>query len=248
MKDDFQIDKGDGTIRSLYKLGGIAALIVAALTLGEIIFFIFFPPPETIRDWFSLFQSNALIGLLDFWGLEIPMYLMFIPVFLALYMHLRKTNHSWMVIALACALLGVAIFLATNNPFSMLTLSKLHADATTEAQQSVLLAAGQTILANTNQRAVGGFNIALLLVSVAGLITSLVMLQDHHFSRTSAIIGILAFALSLADYLRQALTQSLIIALPLILLGALFIFIWFILIGLKLFQLGRHESETQPAV
>ncbi|MFN2151326.1 MAG: DUF4386 family protein [Anaerolineales bacterium] len=241
MKDDSHIDKGDGTFRSLYLLGGIAALMVAALTLGEIIFFVFFPPPETIYDWFLLFQSNALIGLLDFWGLEIPMYLMFILVFLALYMQLRKTNHGLMVIALSCAMLGVAIFLATNNPFSMLTLSKLHADATTEAQQSALLAAGQTILANTNQRAVGGFNIALLLVSVAGLITSLVMLQDHFFSRSSATIGILAFSLSLADYLRQTLTQSLIISLPVILFGALFLVIWFVLIGLKLYQLGRDD-------
>jgi hypothetical protein len=123
----------------------------------------------------------------------------------------------------------------------MLTLSKLHADATTEAQQFALLAAGQTILANTNQRAVGGFNIALLLVSVAGLITSLVMLQDHFFSRSSATIGILAFSLSLADYLRQALTQSLIISLPVILFGALFLVIWFVLIGLKLYQLGRDD-------
>jgi hypothetical protein len=244
MKDESRIDKGDGAFCSLYILGGVAALIVAALTLGEIIFFVFFPPPETIDGWFSLFQSNALVGLLDFWGLEIPMYLMFILVFLALYIHLRKTNHGLMVIAFACALVGVPIFLATNNPFSMLILSKLHADATTDAQQSALLAAGQTILANTNQRAVGGFNIALLLISVGGLITSLVMLQDHLFSRTSATIGILAFALSLADYFRQALTQSLIIALPLILFGALFLFIWFILIGLRLFQLGHHEGET----
>ena len=73
------------------------------------------------------------------------------------------------------------------------------------------------------------------------------MLQHHVFSRSSAYIGILAFALSLADYLRQTLTQSLIIALPVILLGALFLMIWFVLIGLKLFQLGDHEGEMQPA-
>jgi hypothetical protein len=247
MKDESHIDKGDGAFRSLYIIGGEAALMVAALTLGEIIFFVFFPPPETIDGWFSLFQSNALIGLLDFWGLEIPMYLMFIPVFLALYLLLNNSHQGLMAIALICALLGVAIFLATNNPFTMLILSKQYAAAETNVQQSALLAAGQTILANTNQRALGGFNIALLLVSVAGLITSSVMLQNHHFSRSSAYIGILAFALSLADYLRQVLTQSLIIALPLILLGALFIITWFILIGLKLFQLGRHEGEPQPA-
>jgi hypothetical protein len=231
----------------LYKLGGVAALMVAVLTLGEVIFFVFFPPPESIQDWFSLFQSNPLIALLDFWGLEIPMYLMFILVFLALYMHLRKADHGLMAIALSCALLGISIFLATNNPFSMLILSKQYAAATTDVQKSALLAAGQAILANTNQRAVGGFNIALLLVSVAGFISSQVMLQDNHFSRSSAAIGILAFIFSLADYLRQALTQSIMIALIVILPGALFLIVWFILIGLKLIQLGSHETDPQSA-
>ena len=129
----------------------------------------------------------------------------------------------------------------------MLNLSSQYAAATTDVEKSTLLAAGQAILANTNQRAVGGFNIALLLVSIGGLITSVVMRKEPFFGRSTANIGMLAFALSLADYLRQALTHSLIIALPVILLGALFLFIWFVLIGLKLFLLGRHEAETQPA-
>ena len=149
-------------------------------------------------------------------------------------------------VAGASTLLGVAIFLATNNPFSMLTLSNQYAAATTQVEKSTILAAGQAILSNTNQRAVGGFNIALFLVSISGLITSVVMLKEPLFGRSTAYIGILAFALSLADYIRQALTQSLIIALPLILLGALFLFIWFILIGLRLIQLERHEWKRSP--
>ncbi len=241
MNGEPDIDTRDTTYRSLYKLGGIAALIVAALTLGEIIFFVFFPQPSTVSEWFNLFQSNPLIGLLDFWGLEVPMYFMFILVFLALFVLLRKTNQGLMAIALICALLGIAIFLATNNPFSMLTLSNQYVEATIDSQRSALLAAGQAILANTNQRAVGGFNIGLFLVSVAGLITSLVLLKNHVFSRLTAYIGILAFTLSLADYLRQALTQSVIIALLVILPGALFLLTWFVLIGLKLRQLGRVD-------
>jgi hypothetical protein len=227
----------------IYKIGGIAALIVASLTLGEIIFFIFYPPPDTISGWFELFQSNPLVAILDFWGLEIPMYLMFIWVFLALYVLLRKTNQSLMTIALICAIIGSAIFFSTNNPFSMLTLSNQYATATSDVEKSALLAAGQVILANTNQRAVGGFNIGLFLVSVSGLVTSRVMVQSPVFRRSTAFIGILAFALSLADYLRQALTQSLVFALPVILLGALFLFIWFIRIGLRLYKIESVNNE-----
>jgi hypothetical protein len=234
----------DSDWKTLYRVGGVAALIVVVLTLVEIIGFTFYPQPSTVSDWFMLFQSNTIIGLLDFWGLEVPMYAMFILVFLALYVVLRKANEGRMAIAMTFALLGIGIFFATNNPFSMLSLSDQYAAATTDAQRSMILAAGQAVLANTNQRAVGGFNIALFLVSVAGLKVSSVMFQSNSFSRTTAYVGILAHGLSLADYLRQALTSSVTIALLVILPNALFLVIWFVLVGRRLYQLGRLEGKT----
>jgi hypothetical protein len=235
----------DSTYQGLYKLGGIAALIVAVLTLGEVIILAFYPQPATVSGWFILFQSNKFIGLLDFWGLEFPMYIMFIIVFLALYFVLRKANKILMAIAMTIALLGIGIFLATNNPFSMLSLSNQFAAATTDVERSTFLAAGQAILANTNQRAVGGFNMGLFLVSVAGLIVSSVMLQSNSFSRFTAYVGILANAFSLADYLRQAVTSSVIIALLVILPSALFLVIWFVLVGRRLYQLGAGVLEEE---
>lgn len=232
--------------KSLYKLGGGAAWIVVALTLSEVIGLTFYPQPGTVREWFMLFQSSKIIGLLDFWGLEVLMYAMFIIVFLALYAALRKANEDLMVIALTFALLGIGIFFATNNPFSMLSLSNQYAAATTDTQRSMFLAAGQAVLANTNQRAIGGFNMGLFLVSVAGLIVSAVMLQTNSFSRLTAYVGILAYALSLADYLREALTPSATIALLVILPNALFLMIWFGLVGRRLCQLGRLERKTLP--
>ena len=235
----------DSTYQGLYKLGGIAALIVAVLTLGEVIILAFYPQPATVSGWFILFQSNKFIGLLDFWGLEFPMYIMFIIVFLALYFALRKANKILMAIAMIIALLGIGIFLATNNPFSMLSLSNQYAAATTDVERSTFLAAGQAILANTNQRAVGGFNVGFFLVSVAGLIVSSVMLQSNSFSKFTAYVGILANALSLADYLRQAVTSSVIIALLVILPSALFLVIWFVLVGRRLYQLGSRVLEEE---
>jgi hypothetical protein len=185
-----------------------------------------------------------MVGLFCFWGLEIPMYAMFALVFLALYVVLRKANPGLMAIAITFALLGIGVFFATNNPFSMLSLSDQYAAATTDAQRSTLLAAGEAVLANTGQRAVGGFNVGLFLVSVAGLIASSVMLQSNSFGRTTAYLGILAHTLSLADYLRQALTSSEIIALLVILLGALLLMTWYILIGQRLYQLGRLEGPS----
>jgi hypothetical protein len=240
-------ETADPAYRSLYKLGGAAALIVVVSILGEAVAHIFYPQPSTVNDWFTLFQSNKIIGLLDFWGLEVPMYAMFIVVFLALYVVLRKADEGRMAIAITFALLGIGIFFATNNPFSMLSLSNQYAAATTDAQRSTLLAAGQAVLANTSQRAVGGFNMGLFLVSIAGLIVSSVMLQSNSFSRLTVYAGILANALSLADYLREALTSSATVALLVILPYTLFLVMWFALVGRRLFQLGSGilEEEVQ---
>lgn len=229
----------DPTYTGLFRVGGVAALVVAFLTVIEVIVFTLYPQPSTVSGWFELFQGSPIIGLLDLWGLEVPMFAMFAMVFLALYFVLRKVNKSGMAIALTLALLGIAIFFATNNPFSMLSLSRQFAAATTDVQRSTLLAAGEAILANTNQRAIGGFNIGLLLISIAGLIVSSVMLRATSFRRLTAYVGILAFGFSLADYLRQAFTSSVIITLLLIFPGALLIVVWFSLVGRRLLQLGR---------
>jgi hypothetical protein len=225
--------------RGLYRIGGVAAWIVAFLTVAEVIVLTIYPPPSTVSGWFELFQDLPIIGLLDFWGLEVPMYAMFALVFLALYVVLKKVNQSGMAVALTFALLGCAVFFATNNPFSMLSLSSKHAAATTDLERSALLAAGEAILANTSQRAIGGFNTGLFLVSMGGLIVAAVMLKATSFHRSTAIIGILAFGLSLADYLRQAFTSSEVIALLLILPNALLVVVWFSLVGRRLLQLGR---------
>lgn len=225
-----------------FRVGGVAALVVALLTAIEVVFFIIYPPPSTVTGWFELFQSSPILGLLDFWGLELFMYAMFILVFLALYMALKRVNQWNMAVALTLVLLGVAIFFATNNPFSMLTLSNKYAAATTDEQRSALLSAGEAVLANTNQRAIGGCNMGLFMVSFGGLIVSVVMLRSTAFPRSTAYIGILAFGLSLADYIRQAITSSVAIALLVILSGALFLVVWFSLLCRRLLQLGRLKE------
>jgi len=234
-------ETADSTYQNLYKIGGAAALAAAVLILGEVVVLAIYQPPNTINGWFMLFQSNSIIGFLDFWGLEAPMCLMFIIMFLALYMTLRKINPSLMVIAQTFALLAIRVFLATNNPSSMLSISNQYATATTDAERSTLLAAGQALFSNTNQRAVGSFNIGPFLVSAAGLMVSSVMLQSNSFSRSTAFVGILAHALSLAYYLRQALTSSAIVALLVILPNALFLVVWYVLVGRRLYHLKRPE-------
>jgi len=235
-----RVEPPDPAYHGLYKVGGIAALVVVVCLLAEIVFFAIYPQPATVDEWFTLLQDRPLVGLLDFWALEVVMYAMFALMFPALYIVLRQAGPSRMVVVLVLALLGIAVFFATNNPVTMLSLSHQHAAAATEAERSALLAAGQAVLANTTQRAVGGFNLGLLLVYVAGLIASWVMLRGQSFTRTTAYLGLAAHALSLADYVRQALTSAPLIALLFVLPGALLLAAWCVLVGRRLYQLGAR--------
>lgn len=50
---------------SLYGIGGIAALVAVALIPIQTAIFILWPPPTTVLGYFSIFQTNVLLGLLD---------------------------------------------------------------------------------------------------------------------------------------------------------------------------------------
>jgi len=226
--------------KNLYKMGGVAAIISAVLLLIEIIVFTLWPQPTTALGYFTLIQSNKLIGLIDFYLLEFIAYALFIPIFLALYMALKRLNESYMLLSITLAIVGITIFLATNNSFSMIPLSNQYLIATTEVQKSILLAAGQTLLVNTGQRAVGGFNTGFLLISIAGLLISKIMLQSNIFSKTTAYVGILAFAISLADYLRIIfLPSELILLLIIAILSGILLLVWLVLIGRSLILFSK---------
>lgn len=233
-------ETADSRWKGLYRIGGAAALIAAVLLATEIIVFTVWPQPTTVTDYFALFQTSRLIGLLDFYLLEILAYALFVPMFLAIYVAIRRANESYMALALTLAITGIAVFLATNNPFSMLSLSNQYAAATTDAQKDLFLAAGQAILANTNQRAVEGFNMGFLLLSIAGVIVSIVMLRSKTFSKVIAYVGVLAFAVSLADYIRIIFMPSIPLLLIIIAIASgLLLLIWLVLIARRLFQLGQ---------
>jgi hypothetical protein len=235
-------ETADTRWKSLYKVGGAAALIAAALLLTEIIVFTIWPQPNTVTNYFVLFQNSKLIGLLDFYLLEFFTYALFVPIFLAIYVAIRRANESYTALALTLAITGVAVFLATNNPFSMLSLSNQYAAATTDAQKDLYLAAGQAVLANTNQRAVEGFNMGFFLLSTAGVIISIVMLRSKTFSKAIAYVGILTFAISLVDYIRVAFIPSISLLLLIIAVASgLLIPTWLVLIARKLFQLGQRR-------
>jgi len=244
--------------KSLYKVGGVAALIAGVLfrrnLAAEIGLFSQRKPPVTVSDWFALLQSNRLLGLATLNVFDLVNYALVSLMFLALYAVLRRANRSYMEIATALGLVGIAVYFASNTAFSMLSLSDQYAVATTDAQRTMLLAAGQAMLAinrfsNPGAHPGAGGYLSLLLIAVAGMITSVVMLRSAVFNRATAYVGILASAFDLAYCIAFAFVPAVdsdLLAVCFIPAAGLLLMIWHILIGRRLFQLGRLEGKTPP--
>jgi hypothetical protein len=218
----------DSGWKDLYRVGGAAALIIVVLYAIQIIVFLAWgPPPSTVIGWFALFQNNRLLGLLDMDLLSLADYALMGLMFLALYVALRRADESFMAIATTLAFVGVAVYYASNTAFNILSLSDEYAVATTDARRSMLLAAGQAMLAIYQGTA---FHVSYVLVSVAPLIMSAVMLRSNIFSKATAYVGILANILGLVYFLPA-------VGVLLSLISVVGLAIWYILIARRLFQL-----------
>jgi hypothetical protein len=242
----------DSTGKSLYRIGGAAALLCALMYLIALIVYVpanrAGPPPGTVLEWFTLFQTNPLTGLFFLGLADIVIMILWGPMSLALYTVLKQTNRAWSLIATSFVFVGMAVYLATNTAFSMLSLSHQYAAATTEAEQSIVLAAGQALIAISE--GTGGQYAGMPLAWFAGLILSVVMLRSKTFSKATAWAGILGLSLLLASMPFAGYTTagpttaatSAIIAVTYI-GGGLLSLAWYILVGRGLLKLGRRERS-----
>ncbi len=219
----------------LYKVAGMSALVTAVLIVVQMIVFIIWPPPSTAIDTFKLLQENALVGFLALDLLYVIDNVLLIPILLALYVALRKTNESFMLIGAALGFVGIAALFASNPAANMNFLSGQYAAAATDAQRALFLAAGEAMLAVYSGTA---YHISLILGSVALVIIPIVMLQSKIFSKATAYMGILANVLALGFYVPK-------IGIYILLFSVIFLLVWYILITRRLFQLGRDMPKEE---
>jgi len=230
---------------SLCRIGGVAAIVAGVFfrrNIGaEIVLFTGQTAPNTVADWFSLLQNNSLLGVSLLNIFDVLNYAFIGIMFLSLYVALKQANRDYMALATAFGLFGVTIYLASNTTFSMLSLSNQYAAASTETQKTMLLAAGQTMLALGQST---GVYMSLLLIAVAGFIMSVVMLQSKIFGKVTAYVGILAGALDLI-YCVTTFASVPELDASLLASAGLCLMIWHILAGRKLYQLGQINQNRR---
>jgi hypothetical protein len=228
-------DRATSGWRSIYRIGAVAAAAVLALVPVQAAVFIVWPPPTTVGGFFSQFEQNAIVGLLALDLLLMASWILSALMFVALYAALRRTRESLVTVALIAELVGLAVYFASNTAFSMLTLSQQYAAATTDAERSLFLAAGQAMLALYTGTA---FNVSYLLSGVAALLMASAMLRSGIFGRVTAYIGIAYAVLQVVPPTAgdAGMIVSLLSLAPMV--------IWIALIARTLFRLGGEEESA----
>lgn len=238
--------------KNLYKIGGVAALLatfvfrrnlaaeLALLASLGVIRGVPVQPLNSAVDWLNLFQENRLVGLTLMNFFDLVEYALLGLVILALYGALRQAHRSAMLVATACGLMGITVYFASNQAFAMLALSQRYAAATSDWQRSTYLAAGEALLAINSPDSLyqgTGTYVSLFLVLLAGLIVSIVMWKSAVFSRPTALVGMLANGIGLCYFITLILVPAIYwIPHP---ISAPFRVIWYFLIALRLFRLGK---------
>lgn len=224
-------ESGWGT---LYRLGGAAAWLVVALVPIGVLVYVLWPPPTTIVGWFTRYQSNPIVGLLNQDLLMMFDQAILIILFVALFVALRRSHPSLMAIALALGLVGTAIYFASNTAVNMLNLSNQYAAATSEAQRVGLIGAGQAMMATYQGTA---YDVGYVMQGVADLLIAIVMVRSTVFSQTTGWVGIIYGVAALIP--ANAGTIGLIFGFA----SLVPMLVWFVLTGRRLFQLaGAPEA------
>jgi hypothetical protein len=233
-----ELDATSPVLRSFYKAGGVTVLITVLVPFAEMAIYYLTGVAQasqrtvTVTDWFTLYQDNWFLGLRNLGLLNLIGASLLTPTFLAMYFALRRRNEPWAALGTVLYFMGMAVYLASNRSFAMLSLSGQYASAATDAQRSMLAAAGQTML-------VEGLNrMGIFLIDSAGLVISAVMLRSEGFSK-AAYAGVLGNGLMIVFEIILAFVPAWRSAgLGIAVCGGLSIMTWYLMVGRRLLQLG----------
>jgi hypothetical protein len=243
LKQIVDAETAESRWKDLYKIGGATALIAVVVPLAEVV--INYLPgvadasqrTVTVVDWFTLFQNHWFIGLRNLGLLNMIGTALLAPTVLAIYSALRRDNEAYAAFGTILFFVAIAVYLANNRAFPMLSLSSQYASASTDAQRSLLVAAGQAVLAEGQSRA------GILLIEFACLIISAVMLRGEVFSKATAYAGIVGNVLLMVVEIILAFVRTLPgLGMVIAAASGLSIMAWYLLAGRRLLQLGAHPT------
>lgn len=171
----------------IYRVGIAATLFMLSMIPIQIIFYLIWPHPTTIIDWFLLFQNNWLIGLISFDFLYLLIMIASIFLYLALFFALIDENKTLSIFALTVGLIGLAIYFPSNTSIEMLSVSKQYAQAVAEQEKTILLASGQTLYSIWKGTS---YAVYYVLNGIALILFFSAMTKNNKFRKITAYVGL----------------------------------------------------------
>jgi hypothetical protein len=240
----FHIKKSEKQWKSIYTLGGIAAILALTgisldVAIGNINGGNLSALPQTAIDRFAQFHDNKFQGLYNLDLLNIIVQMIIIPTYIALFAVHRNVNKAYGLLALIVFLFGSVIMVANNTALAMLELSNKFFSTTIESQKSLYAAVGESMLAQGAHGSPAIF-LGFFIPNIANLIMSIVMLKGKVFSKINSWIGIIGSILMLlyvilVNFGTSVENMATLFAMP----GGLLLMAWMIMFTIRLFKLGR---------
>jgi len=227
------VDEAAGTQwRLLYRIGAWVGVLAILLIPVSLVVFMVWPPPETVSGHFARLQENLWLGLLGIDLIYLIANVLLVPMLLALYMALRRDNESLMLLAITLVLVGTVALVAANPLVEMWTLSNQYAAATTAAERTLYLTAGEAFLVGYTGTA---YHAHYILGSIGLLLMAVVMVRSPRFGRFAAYTGMAANLVAFGLYVP-------VIGVTLSAISGIAYLVWFLLIIRKLFQLAAVDG------
>lgn len=226
-----------GAWTPLCRVAGAAAAVSATLIPVQVAVFLAWPPPldGTAADWFTLLRAHRLAGLVDLDLLLVVDNVLLVPLLLALYLLLRRTHPSAMLLATAGGLGSALLYISTNPALAVAGLADRYATTATDSIRGSAQAAADAALATWQGTA---FHTGYLLGSAAGITIGAVMLRSHLFNHTTAYLMILANTVGLGLYLPG-------VGVYISVFSVLFLEVWYLLVAHRLLTI-RTTAQTTP--
>jgi hypothetical protein len=212
----------------IYRIGGIASLMIGILYIGIIILYATVGVPPVGGEA----RLHYLIGKTTTWwaivGFSVFTNFLYVLVSLSLYFTLKHINRIVMLIGISFVNLFVILENAVNWTIygALLLLSQGYTTATSESQRTIYISAATFASAVLESPLAAIWAIGTLSLGI--LLIGFVMLQSE-FSKLTAYIGIMTGILGIIAVAGVSIA---------IILNALFATIWLFFVGYKLYRLS----------
>lgn len=220
--------------RPLYRVAQFLALTMLILIPLQIVIYVIAPPPNTVKEFFELYQQNPFLGLLSLDFLYLFNNMIIAIIYLALFVLLYREKPVTVLLALIFGLIGIACYYPSNPAFEILTLSNQYFQALPE-QQMIYLAAGEALMAGYTGTS---FDVYYVLSTICLMLFAFALIKSPKFKKSVGLWGFASgfFMIVPSSAGLLGMIFSLLSLIP-----------WVVFVALLMINFKKYATDTRDA-